>query len=67
MLFDPKRQELIILAGRSGEIFLSDISTYNVRSQAIRQMTTDFSSIGGLDPCFCQRAALDPENGDVYV
>ncbi|GJJ06436.1 hypothetical protein Clacol_000628 [Clathrus columnatus] len=63
MTFDPVRRRLIIMAGKTGETFLSDMYIYDVDSQTITDVTNDFTTQGGPDPSFCQRAVVDPESG----
>ncbi|KAF8513102.1 Muskelin N-terminus-domain-containing protein [Hysterangium stoloniferum] len=67
MVFDPKRRRLIVLAGKTHNDFLPDTYIYDVDSHSVVDATPDFSAIGGPDPCFCQRAVLNPESGHVYV
>ncbi|KAF8514139.1 hypothetical protein JB92DRAFT_2920225 [Gautieria morchelliformis] len=67
MVFDPRNSRLIILAGKKQDTFLADIYGFDVNTQEVTEMITDFSAAGGPDPSFCQRAALDPESGHIYV
>ncbi|KAF8585931.1 hypothetical protein K439DRAFT_1409405 [Ramaria rubella] len=67
MIFDPRHRRLIIFAGKRSESFLADMYIYDVTAGEVTDVTSDFSTAGGPDPCFCQRAALDPDTGHIYV
>jgi muskelin len=67
MVFDAKNHRLIILAGKKSETFLADIYSFDVATQEVKELLPDFSAVGGPDPCFCQRAAIDPESGHIYM
>ncbi|KIJ49497.1 hypothetical protein M422DRAFT_59253 [Sphaerobolus stellatus SS14] len=68
MLFTPNKRQLFIMGGRkNGVAYLPDMYTYDLNTQTVKNITTDFTSMGGPDPCFCQRAALDPQTGHIFV
>jgi muskelin len=67
MVFDPRNGRLIILAGEKQDTFLADMYGFDVNTHEVTEMITDFSAVGGPDPSFCQRAAVDPESGHIYV
>ena len=66
MLLEPIRKRLYILAGQKEE-YLSDMWEYDIRSRSMTELFLNFTSAGGPDACFAQRAVLDPELKEVYV
>lgn len=67
MVFDAHNHRLIVFAGKKSEAFLADMYTFDVTTQEVKELFSDFSTVGGPDPCFCQRAAIDPESGHIYM
>lgn len=67
MVFDPIRRRLTIMAGKTGETFLTDMYTYDVDSRTISDVTADFTGQGGPDPSFCQRTVVEPETGFLFM
>ena len=67
MVYDSRHKRLFILAGKRSDSFLADMYIYDTTSQEVTEITSDFSTSGGPDPCFCQRATIDPESGQIYM
>ena len=67
MVFDARNHRLIIFAGKKRDAFLADVYSFDVTTQEVTEVISDFSALGGPDPCFAQRAAMDPESGHIYV
>lgn len=67
MVFDAHKRRLIIFAGKKRDTFLADMYSFDVTTHEVTEMIADFSALGGPDPCFCQRAAVDPESGHIFV
>lgn len=67
MVLDPKNQSLFIFGGQRDEKYLSDMYSYHIPSGVITELYPNFTSIGGPDPCFTQRAVIDPELREIYV
>lgn len=67
MVFDAHNHRLVVFAGKKGVNSLADIYSFDVTTQEVTEMTLDFSAMGGPEPCFCQRAAMDPESREIYM
>ncbi|KAF9010759.1 Muskelin N-terminus-domain-containing protein [Cyathus striatus] len=66
MVLDPKSKILFIFAGQSDR-YLSDMYAYDITTNTAVELFSNFSKAGGPDPCFTQRAVIDPELKEIFV
>ncbi|KAJ3773011.1 Muskelin N-terminus-domain-containing protein [Lentinula raphanica] len=67
MIFDPPTRQLYIFAGDRDEKFLSDMYIYDIATNKTTEIFSDFTSSGGPQPCFTQRAVIDPSLQEMYI
>lgn len=67
MVLDNKLQTLFIFGGQREEKYLSDMYAYHLPTNSVTELFSNFASCGGPDPCFTQRAVIDPELRAIYV
>lgn len=67
MVFDPLTHTLFIFAGQRDERYLSDMCAYDTESNTVTELFSNFTSVGGPDACFTQRAVIDPTLKEIYV
>lgn len=67
MVLDPKSQTLFIFAGQRDERYLSDMYAFHIPSNTVTELYSNFTSAGGPDPCFTQRAVIDPDKQEIYM
>lgn len=67
MLLEPSTQTLLIFAGQRNDGYLADMYAYHIPTNSITELFANFSTAGGPDACFTQRAVIDPELREVYV
>ncbi|KAL1710493.1 Muskelin N-terminus-domain-containing protein [Schizophyllum commune] len=67
MVLDPDTKTLYILGGQRDGKYLADMYAYDIETNSARELYTNFTNSGGPDPCFTQRAAIDPELKEIYV
>ncbi|KAL6298386.1 Muskelin N-terminus-domain-containing protein [Sparassis latifolia] len=67
MVLEPKSHTLFIFAGQRDDKYLSDMYAYHIPSGTVHELFSNFSVAGGPDPCFTQRAVIDPELREIYV
>ena len=67
MVLDPKTQTLFIFAGQCDNKYLSDMYAYNISANTVTELFSNFTSAGVPDPCFTQRAVIDPDKQEIYV
>ncbi|KAI6021604.1 Muskelin N-terminus-domain-containing protein [Pisolithus microcarpus] len=67
MVFDPLTHTLFVFAGQKDERYLSDMCAYDTESNTVTELFSNFSSVGGPDACFTQRAVIDPTLKEIYV
>lgn len=67
MVFEPSSHTLFIFAGQREDKFLSDMYAYDVNTQRATELYSNFTRAGGPDPCFTQRAVIDPQLRELYV
>jgi len=67
MLFIPKKRQLLIMAGKEHDTFVPDMHTYQPGTQTVKEITKDFTLMGGPEPCFSQRAVVEPDTGHIIV
>ncbi|KAI0675370.1 Muskelin N-terminus-domain-containing protein [Trametes maxima] len=67
MVLDTKSQTLFIFGGQREERYLADMFAFHLPTNTVTELSSNFSSAGGPDPCFTQRAAIDCEAQEIYV
>lgn len=67
MVFEPLTHTLFIFAGQRDEKFLSDMYAYDIKSQTATELYSNFTTSGGPDACFTQRAVIDAHLQEIYV
>ena len=67
MVLDPHTHTLFIFAGQRDDKYLSDMYAYDIVSNTVSELFSNFSASGGPDACFTQRAVVDPGLKEVYV
>ncbi|EJF65436.1 hypothetical protein DICSQDRAFT_79600 [Dichomitus squalens LYAD-421 SS1] len=67
MVLDPKSQTLFIFGGQRDDRYLSDMYAFHIPTSTVTEVFSNFTSAGGPDPCFTQRAVIDIEKQEVYV
>ncbi|KAI0358515.1 hypothetical protein OH77DRAFT_1189211 [Trametes cingulata] len=67
MVLDPKSQTLFIFGGQRDEKYLSDMYAFHIPTNTVTELYSNFTAFGGPDPCFTQRAVIDPEAQEIYV
>ncbi|KAI6037579.1 Muskelin N-terminus-domain-containing protein [Pisolithus marmoratus] len=67
MVLDPLTHTLFIFAGQKDERYLSDMCAYDTEGNTVTELFSNFSSVGGPDACFTQRAVIDPTLKEIYV
>jgi hypothetical protein len=67
MVLDPASKVLYIFAGQREERYLSDMYAYDIKTGVAKEIFSNFSTAGGPDACFTQRAVIDPKLKELYV
>lgn len=67
MVLEPKTRTLFIFAGQRDEKYLSDMYAYDIATNTATELYTNFTSSGGPDACFAQRAVINPSSHEIYV
>ncbi|KAF8658335.1 hypothetical protein AX16_002101 [Volvariella volvacea WC 439] len=67
MVFIPSPRTLLIFGGQKDETYLSDMYAYDLETNTTTELFSNFSMSGGPDPCFTQRAVVDPQLKEVYL
>ena len=67
MVLDPLTRTLFIFAGQRDDKYLSDMYAYDITTNTVSELFSNFSASGGPDACFTQRAVVDPKLREVYV
>lgn len=67
MVLDSKTHMLYIFAGQRDDRYLSDMYAYNVATNTATEIFSDFTASKGPNPCFTQRAVIDPSIKEIYV
>jgi len=67
MVLDPTLRTLYIFAGQRDDRYLSDMYAYDINTGIAKEIFSNFSSAGGPDACFTQRAVIDPTLKELYV
>ncbi|KAF9236152.1 hypothetical protein BU15DRAFT_50489 [Melanogaster broomeanus] len=67
MALDPLTHTLFIFAGQRDDKYFSDMYAYDITSNIVTELFSSFSTSGGPDACFIQRAVIDPGLKEIYV
>ena len=67
MVLDPKSQTLFIFGGQRDDRYLSDMYAFHVPTSTVTELFSNFTLAGGPDPCFTQRAVIDPDKQEIYM
>lgn len=67
MVLDPTSRTLYIFAGKREDRYLSDMYAYDINTGIAKEIFSNFSSAGGPDACFTQRAVINPTLKELYV
>lgn len=67
MIFDTIRRELMVFMGQHEDRYLADIWIYDINSSTLSEISSNFTASGGPEPCFAQRAVVDPRLQEIYV
>lgn len=67
MVLDPDSRVLYIFAGQREDKYLSDMWTYDILTGTASEILSNFTASGGPDPCFTQRAVINPESQEIYM
>jgi hypothetical protein len=67
MVLDPSSRVLFIFAGQRDNKYMSDMYTYDIATNTATELYSNFSTAGGPDACFTQRAVIDPTLKELYV
>lgn len=67
MVLEPNSRTLFIFAGQRDEKYLSDMYAYDITTNSVTELYSNFTTSGGPDACFTQRAVIDPELRELYM
>ncbi|KZT71745.1 hypothetical protein DAEQUDRAFT_776737 [Daedalea quercina L-15889] len=67
MVLEPESRTLLIFAGQRDERYLSDMFAYHIPTGTVTELFPNFTTAGGPDPCFTQRAVIDPTLREIYL
>jgi hypothetical protein len=67
MVFEHNMNTLYIFGGQREEKYLSDMYSYDLNTNTGSELFSNFTAAGGPDPCFTQRAVIDPDLKEIYV
>ncbi|KAF5385812.1 hypothetical protein D9615_002604 [Tricholomella constricta] len=67
MVLEPSTRTLFIFAGQRDDKYLSDMYAYDIATNTATELYSNFSTAGGPDSCFTQRAVIDPSLREIYV
>ncbi|KAF8893559.1 Muskelin N-terminus-domain-containing protein [Infundibulicybe gibba] len=67
MILEPRSHTLFIFAGQREDKYLSDMYAYDLTTGVATELFSNFTTAGGPDACFTQRAVIDPELCEIYV
>jgi hypothetical protein len=67
MVLDPSSRVLYIFAGQRDNKYLADMYAYDIATNAVTELFSNFSASGGPDACFTQRAVIDPTLKELYM
>ncbi len=67
MVFDSVTHTLFVFGGQRDEKYLSDMYAYHIPTNTITELYHNFTTAGGPDACFTQRAVIDPHLREIYL
>ncbi|KAH9920145.1 Muskelin N-terminus-domain-containing protein [Fomitopsis serialis] len=67
MVLEPGTRTLLIFGGQRDDRYLSDMFAYHIPSGTVTELFPNFTTSGGPDACFTQRAVIDPELREIYL
>ncbi|KAF6763348.1 Mei4-dependent protein 6 [Ephemerocybe angulata] len=67
MVLEPNAKQLYIFGGQRDDRYLSDMHVYDITSNSSTELFSNFTASGGPDPCFTQRAVIDPVYKEIYI
>ena len=67
MILHLSSKVLYIFTGQREERYLSDMYAYDIKTRAAKEIFSNFSSAGGHDAFFTQRAVIDPDMKELYA
>ncbi|KAL4244322.1 CTLH complex component protein [Abortiporus biennis] len=67
MVLDKSSQTLIVFGGQRQDKYLSDMYAYHIPTKTVTDLFPNFTTMGGPDACFTQRAVLDEQLKEIYV
>jgi len=68
MVYDSLKRKLVMFAGQQeSNRYLNDMWEYDLHRQTLIELTSNFTAAGGPEPCFAQRAVIDPELQEIYI
>ncbi|KAL4078206.1 Muskelin N-terminus-domain-containing protein [Scleroderma yunnanense] len=67
MVLDSLTHTFFIFAGQRDNRYLSDMYAYDLEKNTVTELFANFSTVGGPDACFTQRAVIDPKLKEIYV
>ncbi len=67
MVLEPATKTLFIFAGQRDDKYLSDMYAYDIATNTVTELFSNFTTSGGPDACFTQRAVIDPRLKELYM
>ncbi|KAK0210441.1 Muskelin N-terminus-domain-containing protein, partial [Desarmillaria ectypa] len=67
MVLEPTTKTLFIFAGQRDDKYLSDMYAYDIATNSVTELFSNFTASGGPDACFTQRAVIDPRLKELYI
>ncbi|KAF9028988.1 hypothetical protein BDZ89DRAFT_1065702 [Hymenopellis radicata] len=67
MVFEPTSRSLFIFAGQRDDKYLSDMYTYDIEKRTTTELYSNFTTAGGPEACFTQRAVIDHQLNELYI
>ena len=69
MVLDSTSQTLFIFAGQHSDRdgYLADMYAFHIPTNTVTELFSNFTSAGGPDPSFTQRAVIDPDKHEIYM
>jgi len=67
MVLDHNTNKLFILGGQREEKYLSDMYAYNLDTNMVSELFSDFTTAGGPNACYISKAVIDTDFKEIYV
>ena len=67
MVLDAASHTLFIFAGQRGDKYLADMFAFDILTNNATELYSNYTTTGGPDACFTQRAVLDRGLKEIYV